>query len=455
MLSQLETMGYPLVGARVQRVYVGRAEGREVALIKIRAFSGIADASAAETIHVVLAAGMGAGVVDAGDRERLRDLLRATPSPAQAQWRATVDGGRLTAVGTRGLAFVREGRPGCARAEGDRELTLHEQPEALGEEADCDALIERGRRIFDDLARTGRTARRDALRRGLTKAMARLDRRLEAVRGDLARMKDATAVAEVARLFVAQAAQAPRGITKLEAVDWSRGEARPIELAINPAGHAKEQIEALFKRARRLKQGLPIMQARLVDGEKARASLAALAETLESRIDTDLAALEAQARAAAPRDFRLESQATGPARPARPQGHGAARPPYRTFLGQSGARVLVGRGASHNDALTFRVAKPHDLWLHAKSRAGAHVVVPLNKGQSCAADLLVEAAHLAAHFSDAREDGIVEVEYTPRRYLRKPRGAAPGLVVVDREKVIVLRRKDDVLRKLLEREVEG
>ncbi len=98
------------------------------------------------------------------------------------------------------------------------------------------------------------------------------------------------------------------------------------------------------------------------------------------------------------------------------------------------------------------MARPHDLWLHPKSRPGAHVVVPLARGASCPADLLVEAAHLAAHFSESKQETAVEIQYTPRRYLRKPRGSAPGLVVVDREKVMLLRREDALLRRLLERE---
>jgi predicted ribosome quality control (RQC) complex YloA/Tae2 family protein len=244
-------------------------------------------------------------------------------------------------------------------------------------------------------------------------------------------------------------------------VDWSSGEERRIEMALDPARHAKEQLDALFRRARRLKEGAEIARERLAEGQKTRTALAALAQAVAAHrddaaspaLDVDLLAdLEARARAAAPRDFRLDSGGA-PRRRARASGQ-TPRPPGRTFLGASGARILVGRGAAHNDALTFHVARPHDLWLHAKGSPGAHVVVPLDKGQSCPGDLLVEAAHLAAHFSDARSEKVVEVQYTPRRYLRKPRGSAPGLVVVDREKVIVLRREDEMLRALLGREVE-
>jgi predicted ribosome quality control (RQC) complex YloA/Tae2 family protein len=115
---------------------------------------------------------------------------------------------------------------------------------------------------------------------------------------------------------------------------------------------------------------------------------------------------------------------------------------------------LVGRGAAHNDELTLHVARPHDLWLHAKNRVGAHVIVPLDKGHTCPGDLLVDAAHLAAHFSDARNETTVEIQHTPRRHVRKPKGSPPGLVVVDREKVFVLRVDPGRLRELLEREAE-
>jgi len=98
------------------------------------------------------------------------------------------------------------------------------------------------------------------------------------------------------------------------------------------------------------------------------------------------------------------------------------------------------------------VARPYDLWLHAKGEAGAHVVVPLEKGHEAASELLVDAAHLAAHFSDARDERVVDVTYAPRRYVRKRRGSPPGQVQVDREKVLVLRVDSARLAALLARE---
>ena len=59
---------------------------------------------------------------------------------------------------------------------------------------------------------------------------------------------------------------------------------------------------------------------------------------------------------------------------------------------------------------------------------------------------------LAAHFSDGRDEKVVDIQYTDRRYLRKPKGSPPGFVVVDREKVLVLRVELELLRGLIERE---
>jgi predicted ribosome quality control (RQC) complex YloA/Tae2 family protein len=128
------------------------------------------------------------------------------------------------------------------------------------------------------------------------------------------------------------------------------------------------------------------------------------------------------------------------------------RVPFRAFTSASGARLLVGRDGADNDALTFRVASPHDLWVHAKDRRGAHVILSLRRGESPREADLLDAAHLAAHFSEARGEAVVDVQYTPRKHLRRPRGAAPGFVLVDRERVLALRVEPARLEALLDGE---
>jgi NFACT protein RNA binding domain/NFACT N-terminal and middle domains len=443
------------VGGNVQRVRVVWLGPHETALFDVRA--------PGETVHLVCASGLGMGVLEGEARRSFREAMKgATVSAAQPFWRVRFEGAHVRA-GLRAFELAHPEDVARTRAqlqtvrveaaEGGA-LRLVDGALADADLADRDALEARGAAIAAALVRIGIDGRRDALRRALGKAMARVTRRVAAVEGDLARIDGADDLARRAQTFVVAAVSAPRGADRLRATDWASGEARDVELPIDPARGAREQIDALFKRARRLKEGAKIAQARIAAARSSLDGLVAVLADLAAP-EADLDALAARARAAAPHDFKggPSSSAREAAAPAPGKGsRDLPRPPYRLFFGASGARILVGRGAAHNDTLTLRVARPHDLWLHAKDRNGAHVVVAMEKGSSCPADLLVEAAHLAAHFSDAREERLVDVQYTPRKYLRKPRGSPPGLVVVDREKVLVLRKDDATLKRLLETE---
>jgi hypothetical protein len=312
-----------------------------------------------------------------------------------------------------------------------------------------EAWLARGEKLASDAQTNALDGRRADALRAVKRAVTRIARRVTAVRGDLARIGDAEALASRAQWLIAEAARAPRGAKSLSVIDWSSGEAQTIEVPLDPSKPARVQVEAMFQRARRLKLGAKIAGERLAQAEKMLAALAPIEDAI-AHADTFAASDEAVARARsiAPKDVKLESQSTH-AGSSRTQTKG---PPYRTFHARAGSRLLVGRGAAHNDVLTFQIARPHDLWLHAKGHPGAHVIVPLAKNHSCPSDVLVDAAHLAAHFSDARDEAVVDVQYATRRHLRKPRGSAPGLVVVDREKVIAVRVDAATLRALLDSE---
>jgi predicted ribosome quality control (RQC) complex YloA/Tae2 family protein len=106
--------------------------------------------------------------------------------------------------------------------------------------------------------------------------------------------------------------------------------------------------------------------------------------------------------------------------------------PYRTVTIE-GYEVLIGRGAEDNDYLTFRVAKPHDSWLHvAGGTAGSHVVIRNPERQSLPPRVVEQAAQLAAWYSKARGAPKVEVHVCRASDVSKPRGAKPGLVTIRR-----------------------
>ncbi|MGI9075731.1 MAG: NFACT RNA binding domain-containing protein [Gemmatimonadaceae bacterium] len=112
---------------------------------------------------------------------------------------------------------------------------------------------------------------------------------------------------------------------------------------------------------------------------------------------------------------------------------------YRSYRSSGGLEIRVGRGAKSNDQLTFREADPNDVWLHARGAAGAHVVLRWNRDERPPATDLDEAAQLAAWHSRSRGSAVVPVDWTRRKYVRKPRGGAPGVVVVERASTIMAR----------------
>ena len=118
----------------------------------------------------------------------------------------------------------------------------------------------------------------------------------------------------------------------------------------------------------------------------------------------------------------------------------------RRYLSTDGYEILVGRTARDNDNLTFRIAQPNDLWMHAGDYPGSHVVVRNPTRKEIPHRTIIEAAQLAGKFSQASEDAKVVIHYTPRKFLSKPKGAAPGLVRLSRFRSLAVEPKEAVSR---------
>ena len=118
---------------------------------------------------------------------------------------------------------------------------------------------------------------------------------------------------------------------------------------------------------------------------------------------------------------------------------GAAGIHPRRFEIADGWIVLVGRSNQENDTLTHKLARPQDLWFHARGVAGSHVVLQrAGRKDNPSRNALEAAAAIAAYYSKARTSSLAPVIYTEKRYVRKPRKAPPGLAVCLREKVLMV-----------------
>lgn len=103
-----------------------------------------------------------------------------------------------------------------------------------------------------------------------------------------------------------------------------------------------------------------------------------------------------------------------------------------------GFKILVGKNASANDALTLHHAYKEDLWLHAKDVAGSHVLIRHQSGKVFPKDVIEFAASLAAFHSKRKNESLCPVAVTQAKYVRKRKGDAPGMVIVQREDVLMV-----------------
>jgi predicted ribosome quality control (RQC) complex YloA/Tae2 family protein len=311
-------------------------------------------------------------------------------------------------------------------------------------------LTELGPQLLSEQASAGLGAQQSELDRSLRSAQKRLQRRLSALAEDAARIDQVGSLRTRAQLLLTQQHAVKRGQTSVQLVDYGVDPPATLEIALDPARTLQEQIDGWFKQAKRFERGAQVAAERKRQTEREIELLGELREQVATAEElAELQQIAARARALGVRGLGLSVDVSGKAAQPAPGRRHQRRVPYREFHGDKDRVILVGKGAADNDELTRAHARPQDLWLHARSVSGAHVVVPLERNETCPQELLIDAAHLAAHFSSARGETSVEVSYTPKRYVRKPKGAAIGAVLLEREKVVVLQLEAARLAKLL------
>jgi predicted ribosome quality control (RQC) complex YloA/Tae2 family protein len=262
--------------------------------------------------------------------------------------------------------------------------------------------------------------------------LAAATRKLERLRRELADSGGASAIRAQGDLLLARLHEVQRGEAVARLEDW---EGNPVEIELDPQLTPAENAARFYEQARRK--------------ERAEGQLPALIAAAELEVERWREAAESVAEGEIPdwlvSIWRSASAAARQKDPARP---GAALP-YRLFRTSGGLEVRVGRGAKENDRLTFRESAPEDVWLHARSVAGSHVILrwPRSDASPPARDL-AEAAQLAAVFSRARTSSTVAVDWTRRKHVRKPRGAPPGLVIPQRVKTLFVEPDDEIVDRL-------
>lgn len=303
------------------------------------------------------------------------------------------------------------------------------------------------------------------LRTGIArKALQRWEKRLAGAIGTLPDPERETAQAEraelLARTLLAHLGAVAKGATTARLPDYGGDGTGFVEIEVDPARGARGTAEDMLRRARKQRRGAAMAPRRrgMLEREldeigiwRGRLDAAAAGVEPEASGTEDASAAPGGGRKDARRAVRLlegildDLQARLLPRglwpmPPRTREAPAPREPVRWAL-DDGWILMAGRSGTENDFLTTRIARPDDLWFHVANVPGAHVVLRSPDGRSAPPPPahVEQAAAVAAWLSRLRAQERVEVRYTERRRVRKPRKAPAGTVVMEQSRSILVR----------------
>ena len=279
-------------------------------------------------------------------------------------------------------------------------------------------------RLLDDFYET-RERQEQARQKGqdliksVTSARDRTARKLENQRRERAKAMDREQLRQWGDIITSNLYAMERGMSRLRAVNYYDPDGGEVEIKLDPLLTPQQNAAKYYKEYNKAKTA---EQALTVQIEKGGRELEYLNSVLEN---ITLAEGERDLQ-----EIRQELTETGYLRrPSNSRGREkrvAGRP--MEFRSTAGLRISVGKNNSQNDQLTTKQAFKSDIWLHTQKIHGSHVILWLEGGEADAQSL-TEAAVLAAYFSQGREGRRVPVDYTPVKYVKKPAGARPGMVV--------------------------
>jgi len=202
-----------------------------------------------------------------------------------------------------------------------------------------------------------------------------------------------------------------------------------LKIKLSPVLSALQNARLYYKKHAKAKDSLTIVKKRMTETEDKLGTLREISRSLEAKtLDIDQAGEKLVSLGLYKKARRLKKKEE-PGKKFSP----------REFVTSDGWKIMVGKNSKENDYLTFKIARPYDFWFHAQDVGGSHLVLRReNRNQHPSTQTLIQAAKLAAYFSQARASKKVLVTYTLAKHVRKPKKAKPGLVIVDKQKTIMV-----------------
>ena len=273
------------------------------------------------------------------------------------------------------------------------------------------------------------------LLRLLANASERLSRKINLQRGELARSEDREHLRVCGDLINANLYRIERGSAFADLENFY-DENRLMRIKLDPALNATQNAQKYYKEYRKAKTAQQVLGEQIAQAEQELLYVDSVFDCL-SRVQSESELNE----------IRQELREEGYLKAVRDKRKPPAPLAPLEFVSSEGVRILVGRNNRQNDKLTLKQANNNDIWLHTKNIPGSHTII-VTGGRQPGDATLKEAAMLAAYHSRAKDSSQVPVDYTQIRYVSKPQGAKPGMVIYVHYQTLFVTPQHELTEKL-------
>ena len=274
--------------------------------------------------------------------------------------------------------------------------------------------------------------------KSVTSARDRTARKLGNQARELEATKNRERLRELGDILTSNLHLMEKGMSTFRTMDFYNPEGGEVDIPLDPLLTPQQNAAKYYKEYNKAKTAEEMLTIQIEKGEKELEYLNSVLENIAlAEGEKDL------------QEIRQELTETGYLRRPKTAAKRAKKVSGKPmeFRSSAGLRISVGKNNSQNDLLTTKLAYKSDIWLHTQKIHGSHVILWLEGGEADARSL-TEAAQLAAYFSQARDGSKVPVDYTPVKYVKKPAGARPGMVVYTTYQTAVVEPDAELAKKL-------
>ncbi len=289
--------------------------------------------------------------------------------------------------------------------------------------------------FFAAADRTERTKQRAKdLLKLLMNSYERVSRKLELQKKELAECSEREVFRVCGDLINANIYRLEKGMTKCTLEDFYSGEPREITLdaRLTPAQNAQKY----YTEYRKLDTAEKMLTELIEKGGEELIYIDSVFDCV-SRTENEAELAE----------IRRELREQGYLRSGKSDEKIKKTEPLR-YVSTSGYEILVGKNNRQNDTLTLKTARAADIWLHTKDIAGSHVIIRTAEKSAPDEETILEAAELAAYHSKGRSSSQVPVDYTAVKFVKKPAGAKPGMVIFTNNRTVYVTPDEETVKRL-------